>query len=247
MATGTFYSCGPPAPSESRTEIPLDQFPGAAPRISFLDGGRLLIGEPSGGGVVTVDADGTDVESFPGAVAIDIHTGTVAESTPAGGINLSDLDSGALLASAVDAGDVAVDLQFGRVAAASMNEIVTLDAESGTDARAGISLGAFVTAIAAGPTANVAAVTASPGEITPWAWSRDALQPGEAVALPAGVGKPRQLAVARNGERVLVVGEDGSALVNVGTGRGGFHPRGRNGALSWSTRRGVMPPSAGTA
>ena len=77
-----------------------------------------------------------------------------------------------------------------------------------------------MTAIATGPTAEVTAVTASADGIVAWslAWRRPGLARG-ALALPAGVGRPEQLAVAPDGARAsLVVGTDGSAIVNLETG-----------------------------
>ena len=117
----------PPGTGEDPTVTRLPAAVGDAPPISFLDDGRLLIGEPNkqgGASIETIDADGTTVASFPRAVAIDIDGGTVAESSGAGGITLSDLDSGAPLASVSGAPLASVsgsyvDLRFGRVAAAT--------------------------------------------------------------------------------------------------------------------------------
>jgi WD40 repeat protein len=192
--------------------------------ISFLDGGRLLVEGSNSTGVVRIDGDGSDFEPFPDVVDIDTDARLLAERTTSGAITLTDLDSGSLLARVDAINDVRSDLRYGRLAIASEHEVRVVEGRSAADARGSVASGTVVMAIAAGPTDEVAAVTASADEIVPWSRRGDALHAADAVALPTGVGQPDRLLVAPDGARVLVVGTTGSAMVDVVAGTAvGFH------------------------
>jgi len=211
---------------------------GGAPPVAFIPGGRILVGRP-GGDVATIDDDGTGLAPFSETLAVDLDGGIVAAPAADGSVTLSDLETGATLATADDAGAASgvVDLRYGRLAVVSEAEIVVLDGELRSSARANLPSGEPVSASAAGPSAAVAAVTASADGIVPWTWSGGAERPGtlragDAVVLPDVVGQPVEVTVAPDGVRVLVVGTAGSVVLNLTSGEADAVDRGSTGRVA---------------
>jgi len=203
----------PSSTGDDPTVIAMPADVGVAPDLSFLADDRLLVGTP-GAGYVVVHEDGSDPVALDGAVAVDPGGGRAVLSTPDGSIELVALDTGAALAR-VDGELDRVDLRFARVVAAAAGELVAMDGTERPNARADLAAAGEPTAVATGPSDDLAAVTASAAGIVPWRRQGDELVAGEATAPPEEIGQTDRVVVAPDGQRALAVGTEGSAIVDL--------------------------------
>ncbi len=195
------------------------------------------------GGRLDVSADGTRViVGADGAPALRDGAGTGEFATIAGSVVDLDRWSGVAWLSAqpgaspgtlslmsaigseplltIDADPSALaDVGRSRAVALVDGELRTVDLTTGAvEATATAVPPARV--IAAGSADEAAVVVATTdNRVLRWARRDDELTVAETVALPSDVGIPRWLAVAPDGQRVVVVGSAGTALVEFGSGR----------------------------
>jgi len=195
----------------SRTDMAV----GILPAVSFTGDGTALVGGPPETVVVLGDSSSLH-RTIPHVAAIDTVRGLAATSAQAESVQLIRIDDGTVLAQSLSASDT-VDLRFGRVATTSGDRVVVLDAGNGS-ARSAPGTAAGANVVGAGPNDGTAAVTVSIHQLVGWRREGDRLKPGHRAPLPDGVGNPRQVVVAPDGTRVLVVGDTGLAVVRLADG-----------------------------
>ena len=192
-----------------------DMAVGILPAVSFTGDGTALVGGPPETVVVLGDSSSLH-RTIPHVAAIDTVRGLAATSAQAESVQLIRIDDGTVLAQSLSASGT-VDLRFGRVATTSGDRVVVLDAGNGS-ARSAPGTAAGANVVGAGPNDGTAAVTVSIHQLVGWRREGDSLKPGHRAPLPDGVGNPRQVVVAPDGTRVLVVGDTGLAVVRLADG-----------------------------
>jgi len=203
--------------SGSRTDPLVTPLPDdVAPAVRLLADGRAMVGDPGGAMTVLSPEHPEAAEELGVVLAVDTVDSVAAVAGDGATIDVIDLGSGGRRAT-VESGSTIVDARHGRVAVATDEGPILVEAGDAARPLVGLRSPAPTTAIAAGPTADVVAVTASTDAIVPWRLLDGALASGAAVAVPDGVGEPVWLAVAPDGARVLVVGTAGSSVVGLGT------------------------------
>ncbi|MGH9135068.1 MAG: WD40 repeat domain-containing protein, partial [Ilumatobacteraceae bacterium] len=112
------------------------------------------------------------------------------------------------------------DLSAARVVVVTGDRMLLLDAETGAELATGdLEPGSAVSAVAAGSTDDAAVLSATAsGELERWRRNSGALVADGAAATPEQVGRPRRLVLSADGRRALVIGDTGSALLNLATG-----------------------------
>jgi WD40 repeat protein len=192
---------------------------GYSPSVAFAGAsGRIVIGS-IGGRVATVDGDaispvGDDV------VALDLTADRALVAADRGGLELVDVDRATSVGGPIT-GSIArplTDLSNGRAVIAGAGTIALVDAVDG-GVLASVDTTPALVAVAVGPS-DATAVLGAAADGTLRIWQRDAtaLVAVDTVATIDQIGWPRRLAPSPDGRRVLVMGEAGTALVDLTNG-----------------------------
>ncbi len=197
-------------PLPVRTGVRLDMVGGGKAVLVGADGPAPRRGEPPG-----------RLTGLPGRiVALDRWSGGAWLADDGGGtVSLVSTVTGESLTTVTGGPDVLGAVGRRRAAALVGGDLATFDATTGAPEATAAGVPAAA-AIAVGEGDDAAVVTAAAdGRILRWDRRGDRLALAGSVMLPSGVGAPRWLAVARDGERVLIVGTSGTALIEFGSGR----------------------------
>jgi WD40 repeat protein len=201
--------------------------PGFSPSIAVVgDAGRIVIGGPPGRVATVLGSSVTPVGER--VVALDLPAARALVMADTGVLDLVDVDRAVSITGPIGevpsdpGGETGAeplhDLANGRAVVAAAGRIALLESTEGAELASAQDATPLVT-IAVGPD-DATAVLGASIEGTISTWRRDALTlvAGEPVASPAQVGRPRRLVASPDGRRVLVMGDAGSALVNLATG-----------------------------
>lgn len=203
--------------SEAQVAELTDLPPGVGSGVYMVDGGTQVIGGGRGGSVRR-EASG-DVVAMPGSITDLDRPSALAWLADGDTLSLVSLNSGAVLVSIAGGPEALTDVGLQQAVVLVGNELTTFEARTGA-AQAGASGVPSGFAIAAGSSDHAAVVEATTdGHILRWARADDQLVIKESLATPSEVGRPLWLALSPKGERVVVVGTAGTALVEFGSGK----------------------------
>jgi hypothetical protein len=175
----------------------------------------VAVGEPGGPMAFVVGGRSTSVDGT--VLAFDPRSDRAAVVADDGAQRLIEVPSGKVVA---DLGKGTVDLGDGRVAVASDEGIRLLDSSTGSElASTSIESGRDIVAMAVGQNDQRAAVAAtSTGELLRWERAGSGLTAEAAIDTPPEVGAVRELVTSEDGGRALLVGANGSAVVDLASG-----------------------------
>ncbi len=205
-------------PRSDTPEAQLAALPlGAGSRVDVIDGGAQVIVGADGSQALRGDVSG-DVVPIPGTVLEADRWSEVAWLTnPDDSLSIVSLADRHVLASVSNADGAIVDIGPHRAAVLVDNELTTFDVTTGdVQSRANDAPPGLVIAAGSSDAASVVEATTD-GNILRWARTEDRLVVDASLATPSEIGRPTWLAVSPGGERALVVGTTGAALVEFGS------------------------------
>ena len=189
---------------------------GITPRLTPIGNADAVVVGEAGGTMMLAAAgrltalDGT-VEAFDSVRDRAVIVGTDGRRT------LIEVLSGSVVA---EVGDGVTQLAHGWLAVASDTSVHVLDSVTGVEAASSASLETGVSFVAVDVGADSQAVVAatSTGQVLTWERSERELIAGSAIQTPPEVGNVRDLVASADGQRALLVGSSGSAVVDLETG-----------------------------
>jgi WD40 repeat protein len=178
--------------------------------------GSVVVGQPEGAMALVVDGRSSLLDGT--VLALDAAHNRAAVRSDNGAQRLIDVLSGQLVA---DLREGTVDLGNDRVAVVSDDAVQLLESSTGAElASASIEPAGQIVASAVGSTDEQAVVAAtSTGEVLRWKRVGTGLTGEPAVDAPSDVGAVRDLIVSPDGDRLLLVGANGSAVIELATGK----------------------------
>ena len=153
--------------------------------------------------------------SLPGSVLAVDPSGELAWIRSAGSVVLVRVSDGAELARAPATDDPLVDVRAVGAVALADGALVLYDAGGQELARADGAAAAVAVAVA--PAGDAVVTAGSDGSLQRWTVDGDQLV-ASPIAVAETVGVPQRAVIARDGGRVLVVGSNGTALLDLGSG-----------------------------
>ncbi len=202
------------APDSQVTPLP----PDAGGRLAVVDDGSDVVVSGGAGDSVHYDGSGL-VDSIGGRIIDDDRwSGAAWVTGPDDQLSLVTLDDGAVLLSHPGVSAPVVDVAHGRAAALAGSELTIYELTSGrvvaeaSDAPPGGPI-----AIGSGD-ATAVVEAGQDGALHRWSRQAGRLVAGEPVPMPDVVGTPTWMAVSTQGDRVLVVGTRGTALIELDSG-----------------------------
>ncbi len=197
-----------------RTPLPR----GLDPSISARGPGPVVLGVP-GQTMALIGPAGSLRPIGDHVVAVDQGSSRAVTQAADGSFNLLDLEDGSTVA-VLPASAGVIDLRSTRLAYESGSRLVLVDADDGRQVATSPPAPPQVwRALAVGTGDEVAAVSAaSDGSLIRWRREGDRLVPAPSIPPMKEVGTPTRLVPSPDGRRILAVGDDGAALVDLTTG-----------------------------
>ena len=214
-------------PQSDTPEAQLAALPlGAGSRVDVIDGGAQVIVGADGRQTVRGDASG-EVVPIPGTLLETDRWSEVAwVADPDDTLSLVSLVDGQVLADVSRATGAVIEVGPQRAAALVDNDLITFDVTTGdVQSTADDAPSGLVIATGSSNAASVVEATTD-GQIVRWARTEEGLVVDASQATPSEIGRPTWLAVSPGGERALVVGTTGTALVEFGSGAVALTPGG---------------------
>jgi hypothetical protein len=211
--------------SESSRVARVSALPGDAGNMLVATRAGLLVGGGAGGAVV-IDQSATTAALAGPILDADEGSGAAWVSDAAGDPVLVRVADGSVVVAAPGAAPSAIDVRGDRAAAVIDGAVTSIDADTGAVLARSVDQPPG-SVIALAPDDAVALVDVGPDRtIRAWRRDGDALTIGDSAPVPDQVGTPTWLAVSPGGERVLVVGTSGTALVHLPSGSAVLSPGG---------------------
>ena len=189
---------------------------GIAPRLTPIgNADAVVVGEE--GGTMMLAAGGRLTALDGKVLALDAADDRAVTLGTNGTQTLIEVLSGKVLS---EIGDGLIDLAPGWVAVAAESSVHLLDSTSGAQVASSATLETGVTfdAVEVGADGRAVVAVTSTGQVLKWERSGNELIAGPAIQTPPEVGNVRDLVASADGQRALLVGSSGSAVVDLDSG-----------------------------
>ena len=189
--------------------------PGIAPRLMPIGSTDAVVVGDAGGTMML--ATGGRLTSVDGTVlALDVAEDRAVTLDANGKRTLIEVLSGRVVA---EIGDGLIDLAPGWLAVAGGTSVRLVDSTTGAEvASATPETGAAFDAVAVDADGRTVVAVTSTGGVLKWRRSGNELIAGSAIQAPAEVGSVRDVVGSADGQRALLVGSSGSAVVDLDSG-----------------------------